>query len=95
MITFTRDDTEHDEEYVLRSEAEAAIQAAVEQANARQNAAWRLMCDKMVAAEREQWETVVFDGWAVLKGLDAIAAKRTTHQNVSDTLDALMRVLRA
>jgi hypothetical protein len=48
-----------------------------------------------VAAERERWESVVFDGWRVLKGLDEAAAKRTTHQNVSDTLDALMRVLRA
>lgn len=33
---------------------QAALDAAVEQANARQNAAWRLMCDKMVAAERER-----------------------------------------
>ena len=49
---------------------------------------------QQVAAERKRWETVVFDGWRVLKGLDAAAAKRTTHQNVSDTLDALMRVLR-
>jgi hypothetical protein len=49
----------------------------------------------VAAAERERWETVVFDGWRVLKGLDEAAAKRTTHQNVSDTLDALMRVLRA
>lgn len=48
-----------------------------------------------VAAERERWEAVVFDGWRVLKGLDEAAAKRTMHQNVSDTLDALMRVLRA
>lgn len=48
-----------------------------------------------VAAERERWEAAVFDGWRVLKGLDDAAAKRTTHQNVSDTLDALMRVLRA
>ena len=34
---------------------QAALDAAVEQANARQNAAWRLMCEKMVAAERERW----------------------------------------
>lgn len=54
MKTIIRDDTEHGEEYVLRSEALAEIQEAVEQANARQNAAWRLMCDKMVAAERER-----------------------------------------
>ena len=50
--------------------------------------------ESLVAAERERWEAVVFDGWRVLAGLDEQAAKRTTHQNVSDTLDALMRVLR-
>lgn len=35
----------------------ATLEAAVEQANARQNASWSLMCEKMVAAERERWET--------------------------------------
>lgn len=54
-----------------------------------------LLAERAMAAERERWEAVVFDGWRVLKGLDEAAAKRTTHQNVSDTLDALMRVLRA
>jgi len=54
----------------------------------------RAYAETAVAAERERWEVVVFDGWRVLKGLDTLAAKRTTHQNVSDTLDALMRVIR-
>jgi hypothetical protein len=47
-----------------------------------------------VAAERERWQMVVFDGWRVLKGLDENAQKRTSHQNVSDTLDALVRVMK-
>lgn len=38
---------------------QAAVDAAVERANARQNAAWRLMCEKMVAAERERWRAAV------------------------------------
>lgn len=46
-----------------------------------------------VAAERERWHAVVFDGWRVLQGLDEHAQKRTSHQNVSDTLDALVRVM--
>ena len=33
---------------------QAYAAAAVAQANERQNAAWRLMCEKMVAAERER-----------------------------------------
>jgi accessory colonization factor AcfC len=45
-------------------------------------------------AERERWTDVVFDGWRVLKALGDAEANRTTHQNVSDTLDALMRVIR-
>lgn len=48
----------------------------------------------MVAAERERWSEVVFDGWRVLQGLDERAQKRTSHQNVSDTLDALVRVMK-
>lgn len=38
---------------------QAALDAAVEQANARQNAAWRLMCEKMVAAEQKRCANVV------------------------------------
>lgn len=45
-------------------------------------------------AERERWCDVVFDGWRVLQGLDERAQKRTSHQNVSDTLDALVRVMK-
>ena len=45
-------------------------------------------------AERARWQEVVFDGWRVLKGLDENAQKRTSHQNVSDTLDALVRVMK-
>jgi hypothetical protein len=48
-----------------------------------------------VAAERERWEAVAFDGWRVLKHLDEQAARRTSHENVSDTLDAFMRAIRA
>jgi hypothetical protein len=50
--------------------------------------------DAAVAAERERWLAVVFDGWRVLQGLDEHAQKRTSHQNVSDTLDALWRVMK-
>lgn len=49
---------------------------------------------RCVAAERERWQEVVFDGWRVLHGLDEHARKRTSHQNVSDTLDALVRVMK-
>jgi len=48
-----------------------------------------------VAKERERWQSVVFDGWAVLKHLDDAACQRTSHQNVSDVLDAVMRAIRA
>lgn len=47
-----------------------------------------------VSAERERWQEVVFDGWRVLQGLDERAQKRTSHQNVSDVLDALVRVMK-
>jgi hypothetical protein len=41
--------------YIMSLERFAALVAekATEQANARQNASWALMCKKMVAAERE------------------------------------------
>lgn len=41
--------------------SEAELDAAVEQANARQNAAWRLMAEKMVAAERERTRQAISD----------------------------------
>jgi hypothetical protein len=50
--------------------------------------------DAGVAAERERWMALACDGWRVLQGLDAPAQKRTSHQNVSDTLDAMVRVMR-
>ena len=45
-------------------------------------------------AERARWMTVVCDGLSVLQSLDEKAKKRTNYQNVSDTLDALARVIR-
>ena len=48
-----------------------------------------------VLSERERWQDVVYDGWKVFGGLDDQAVKRTSHQNVSDVLDALLRVLRS
>jgi hypothetical protein len=41
---------------VLLQKKDQEIAAAVEQANARQNASWRLMCEKMVAAENKQFD---------------------------------------
>ena len=43
----------------MQEYARAYAAAAVAQANERQNAAWRLMCEKMVAAERERWRSAV------------------------------------
>jgi hypothetical protein len=42
-----------------------------------------------VAAKRERILALVCDGWTVLQHLHERAQKRTSHQNVSDTLDAL------
>lgn len=36
----------------------------------------------------------IFDGYTVYCALDNAAAKRTSYENVSDTLDALARVMR-
>lgn len=47
---------------------------------------------------REQAATVpdvLFDGFAVYSALDEKAKARTSPENVSDTLDAVVRVLRA
>ena len=47
-----------------------------------------------LAAERERWMALACDGWSVLQGLDERAQRRTSHQNVSDVLDAFVRVMR-
>lgn len=38
---------------------------------------------------------VLFDGYAVLQGLDDKAKARTSAENVSDVLDAVVRLIRA
>ena len=48
-----------------------------------------------IAEERAQWMDLACAGLAVLQGPDKRAQSRTSHQNVSDTLDALVRVVRA
>jgi hypothetical protein len=48
-----------------------------------------------VERERERWVAIACDGWAVLGHIDKAAASRTGHIQVSDTLDALVRCIRA
>jgi hypothetical protein len=47
---------------------QAALDAAVEQANARQNSAWRLMCAKMIEAERAKWQLLTNDSAHIFNG---------------------------
>ncbi len=55
----------HDEGMVtvghMREQIAAAREAATEEANRRTNASWTLMCEKMVAAEREACAQVCDD----------------------------------
>lgn len=38
---------------------------------------------------------ILFDGYAVLQALDENARKRTSPENVSDVLDAVVRIMRS
>jgi hypothetical protein len=60
---------------LLERFADLVAEKATEQANARQNASWALMCEKMVAAEREACAKVCdvpveVDDWEVMGGSD-------------------------
>ena len=62
---------------------------------AARDAQWAARLDAAVRDERDAVMAPLFNGWAVLQHLDERAAKRTSHQNVSDTLDAAVRAIRA
>ena len=46
-----------------------------------------------ILKERERFRALIFDGFRVLRELDEKAKKRTSHENVSDVLDALARLM--
>ena len=64
----------------LVEQAKADVEsAATERANERANASWALMCEKMVAAEREACANVLDEGWFRCQA-DAVAAIRARGQ---------------
>jgi hypothetical protein len=63
----TRDDTEHGVEYYRADEVDAALDDAM----ARSNASWTLMCKKMVGFEREACAKIA-KGW--VRQYDDVAA---------------------
>ena len=63
-----------------------ALDAAVEQANARQNGAWRLMCEKLVAVERA-WFAQVLSEWDRTEDVEELLRMRLAGPNVRANLD--------
>ena len=69
------------EEWRKATEEFAALvaQEATEEANRRANASWTLMCEKMVAAEREACAQLCEDQWQTAHDIqDAIRARGNT-----------------
>jgi hypothetical protein len=56
------------EDELLRFAALVA-EKATEQANARQNASWARMCEKMVAAERQECVKILYDNASKSRGM--------------------------
>ena len=50
--------------------------------------------EEVIAAHREAVPDVLFDGYAVFKALTQDARRRTSLENVSDVLDAVVRLMR-
>jgi hypothetical protein len=62
--------------------AALVAEKATEQANARQNASWALMCEKMLAAEREECAKLVdLESKLISKELQSAKAIRARGQN--------------
>lgn len=70
----SRDDTEHGVEYYRADEVDKALNVVEQRADdaiARSNASWTLMCEKMVGFEREACAKIA-NGWA--RKYDDVAA---------------------
>jgi hypothetical protein len=72
---------------------QAAIDAAVEQAIARNNAAWRLMCEKMVAAEREK--SPRFNAVRALEAWDSTVLPKNYDGMMFERMEELRAALEA
>ena len=60
--------------------AALVAEKATEQANARQNASWALMCEKMVAAERQECVKILHDNATKSKGMAVHALIASAQQ---------------
>jgi hypothetical protein len=60
--------------------AALVAEKATEQANARQNASWALMCKKMVVAEREECVKILHDNATNSKGMAVHALIASAQQ---------------
>ena len=81
---------------ILRAKVEDDYAAYVEQVKARAVAAWnRRTLRALLGAADGVYRELTFDGNAVYAALDERANKRTSAENVSDTLDALHRAAKA
>jgi hypothetical protein len=63
--------------------AALVAEKATEQANARQNASWARMCEKMVAAERKECVTILHDNAIKSKGT-AVHALIASAQQIEE-----------
>jgi hypothetical protein len=64
----------------LKRFADLVAEKATEQANARQNASWALMCEKMVAAERQECVKILHDNATKSKGMAVHALIASAQQ---------------
>jgi hypothetical protein len=60
--------------------AALVAEKATEEANARQNASWALMCEKMVAAERQECVKILHDNATKSKGMAVHALIASAQQ---------------